>query len=156
MQNIKSVTTRDSDNVELYIDLTASDFVVNNCKVTGIAMTAESDGGEFYCGDLAVCWEAVEDSTYAATANLAQVAQQQLQRENDATATMGAFYWENEFDEQLTDLLQQNGFSAEAANDICTSEWGMQDVERASYDANLIAHEMLAAHNIKITDEEFA
>ena len=135
MQNIKSVTTRDSDNVELYIDLTASDFVVNNCKVTGIAMTAESDGGEFYCGGLAVLWEAGE---------------------NDATATMGAFYWENEFDEQLTDLLQQNGFSAEAANDICTSEWGMQDVERASYDANLIAHEMLAAHNIKVTDEEFA
>ena len=155
MQNIKSVTTRDSDNVELYIDLTASDFVVNNCKVTGIAMTAESDGGEFYCGDLAVLWEA-GDSNSAATADLAQVAQQQLQRENDATATMGAFYWENEFDEQLTDLLQQNGFSAEAANDICTSEWGMQDVERASYDANLIAHEMLAAHNIKVTDEEFA
>ena len=151
MTNIKNVTTLDGKNVELLIDLSAHNFVVNNCKITAINMTAEVDGDEFYCGDLAVLWEA-GDSNSAATADLAQVAQQQLQRENDATATMGAFYWENEFDEQLTDLLQQNGFSAAAANDICTSEWGMQDVGRASYDANMIAEEMLAAHNIKFVE----
>ena len=151
MTNIKNVTTLDGKNVELLIDLSAHNFVVNNCKVTAVGMTAEVDGDEFYCGDLAVLWEA-GDSNSAAAADLAQVAQQQLQRENDATATMGAFYWENEFDEQLTDLLQQNGFSAAAANDICTSEWGMQDVERASYDANMIAEEMLAAHNIKFVE----
>mgnify|MGYP003644262917 CR=1 FL=1 len=151
MTNIKNVTTLDGKNVELLIDLSAHNFVVNNCKITAINMTAEVDGDEFYCGDLAVLWEA-GDSNSAAAADLAQVAQQQLQRENDATATMGAFYWENEFDEQLTDLLQQNGFSAAAANDICTSEWGMQDVGRASYDANMIAEEMLAAHNIKFVE----
>ena len=151
MTNIKNVTTLDGKNVELLIDLSAHNFVVNNCKVTAVEMTAEVDGDEFYCGDLAVLWEA-GDSNSAAAADLAQVAQQQLQRENDATATMGAFYWENEFDEQLTDLLQQNGFSAAAANDICTSEWGMQDVGRASYDANMIAEEMLAAHNIKFVE----
>ena len=151
MTNIKNVTTLDGKNVELLIDLSAHNLVMNNCKITAINMTAEVDGDEFYCGDLAVLWEA-GDSNSAAAADLAQVAQQQLQRENDATATMGAFYWENEFDEQLTDLLQQNGFSAAAANDICTSEWGMQDVERASYDANMIAEEMLAAHNIKFVE----
>ena len=153
MQNIKSVTTRDSDNVELYIDLTASDFVVNNCKVTGIAMTAESDGGEFCCGDLAVLWEAVDDSNYADNTTLLM---RDANDKNDNTATMGAFYWENAFDETLTDLLLQNGFSESAANDVCTSEWGMQEVGYASYDANLIAQEMLAAHNIKIDDEECA
>ena len=153
MQNIKNVTTLDGKNVELYIDLTANDFVVNNCKVTAIAMTAEVDGDEFYCGDLAVLWSAADDSNYMDNTSLLM---RDTEDTTDNTATMGAFYWENEFDEQLTDLLQQNGFSAEAANDICTSEWGMQDVERASYDANLIAHEMLAAHNIKVTDEEFA
>ena len=151
MTNIKNVTTLDGKNVELLIDLSAHNFVVNNCKVTAVEMTAEVDGDEFYCGDLAVLWEA-GDSNSAAAADLAQVAQQQLQRENDATATMGAFYWENEFDEQLTDLLQQNGFSAAAANDICTSEWGMQDAGRASYDANMIAEEMLTAHNIKFVE----
>ena len=151
MTNIKNVTTLDGKNVELLIDLSAHNFVVNNCKITAINMTAEVDGDEFYCGDLAVLWEA-GDSNSAAAADLAQVAQQQLQRENDATATMGAFYWENEFDEQLTDLLQQNGFSAAAANDICTSEWGMQDAGRASYDANMIAEEMLTAHNIKFVE----
>ena len=151
MTNIKNVTTLDGKNVELLIDLSAHNLVMNNCKITAINMTAEVDGDEFYCGDLAVLWEA-GDSNSAAAADLAQVAQQQLQRENDATATMGAFYWENEFDEQLTDLLQQNGFSAAAANDICTSEWGMQDVGRASYDANMIAEEMLAAHNIKFVE----
>ena len=151
MTNIKNVTTLDGKNVELLIDLSAHNFVVNNCKVTAVEMTAEVDGDEFYCGDLAVLWEA-GDSNSAAAADLAQVAQQQLQRENDATATMGAFYWENEFDEQLTDLLQQNGFSAAAANDVATSEWGMQDDGRASYDANMIAEEMLAAHNIKFVE----
>jgi hypothetical protein len=31
----------------------------------------------------------------------------------------------------------------------------MQDVGRASYDANLIAEEMLAAHNIKFVEEAY-
>ena len=149
MTTIKNVTTLDGKNVELYIDLTANDFVVNNCKVTAIAMTAEVDGDEFYCGDLAVLWSAADDSNYMDNTSLLM---RDTEDTTDNTATMGAFYWEGEFTDTLVLLLEQNGFSAAAANDICTSEWGMQDVGRASYDANLIAEEMLAAHNIKFVE----
>jgi len=65
---------------------------------------------------------------------------------------MGQFYWESAFDEQLQQLLKQNGFSAAAAEDVCTSEWGMQDVGRASYDAFAVAEEMLAAHNLQLEE----
>jgi len=151
MTTINNVTTLDGKNVELYIDLTANDFVVNNCKVTAIAMTAEVDGDEFYCGDLAVLWSAADDSNYMDNTSLLM---RDTEDTTDNTATMGAFYWEGEFTMQLMLVLEQNGFSAAAAEDVCTSEWGMQDVGRASYDANLIAQEMLSAHNIKF--EEFA
>ena len=149
MTTINNVTTLDGKNVELYIDLTANDFVVNNCKVTAIAMTAEVDGDEFYCGDLAVLWTAADDSNYVDNTSLLL---RDTNDTNDNTATMGAFYWEGEFTMQLMLVLEQNGFSARAAEDVCTSEWGMQDVGRASYDANLIAEEMLAAHNIKFVE----
>ena len=149
MTNIKNVTTLDGNNVELYIDLAANNLIVNNCKVTAIAMTAEVDGDEFYCGDLAVLWSAADDSNYMDNTSLLM---RDTEDTTDNTATMGAFYWEGEFTDTLVLLLEQNGFSAAAANDICTSEWGMQDVGRASYDANLIAEEMLAAHNIKFVE----
>ena len=61
---------------------------------------------------------------------------------------MGLFYWENEFTEQLKELLAEVGFSDDAIEDVCTSEWGMQDVGRASYDAYTCGEEMLAQHNI--------
>tara|TARA_R110002073_G_scaffold55746_1_gene142492 strand:- start:36 stop:494 length:459 start_codon:yes stop_codon:yes gene_type:complete len=149
MTNIKNVTTLDGKNVELLIDLAAHNFVINNCKVKAVAMTAEVDGDEFYCGDLAVLWCAADDSSYVDNTTLLM---RDASDTTDNTATMGAFYWEGEFTDTLVELLEQNGFSAAAANDICTSEWGMQDVGRASYDAYLIAEEMLAAHNIKFVE----
>ena len=149
MTTINNVTTLDGKNVELYIDLTANDFVVNNSKVTAIGMTAEVDGDEFYCGDLCVLWAGEDDSNYEDNTSLLM---RDASDTTNNTDTMGAFYWEGEFTEQLVLVLEQNGFSAEAANDVCTSEWGMQDVGRASYDANLIAEEMLAAHNIKFVE----
>ena len=149
MTNIKNVTKLDGKNVELLIDLSAHNFVINNCKVTAVEMTAEVDGDEFYCGDLAVLWTAADDSNYVDNTSLLM---RDTEDTTDNTATMGAFYWEGEFTMQLMLVLEQNGFSAAAAEDVCTSEWGMQDVGRASYDANLIAEEMLAAHNIKFVE----
>ena len=149
MTNIKNVTKVDGKNVELFIDLSAHSLTINNCKVTAINMTAEVDGDEFYCGDLAVLWTAADDSNYVDNTSLLL---RDTNDTNDNTATMGAFYWEGEFTMQLMLVLEQNGFSARAAEDVCTSEWGMQDVGRASYDANLIAEEMLAAHNIKFVE----
>jgi hypothetical protein len=152
MTNIKNVTKLDGKNVELLIDLSAHNFVINNCKVTAVEMTAEVDGDEFYCGDLAVLWTAADDSNYVDNTSLLL---RDTNDTNDNTATMGAFYWDGEFTDTLVELLEENGFSAAAANDVATSEWGMQDVGRASYDANMIAEEMLAAHNIKFVEEAY-
>ena len=71
---------------------------------------------------------------------------------DDITETMGEFYWEHAFDEQLKQILLDAGFSTTAVADVCTSEWGMQDEGRASYDANAIAEEMLATHNLVLED----
>jgi hypothetical protein len=68
---------------------------------------------------------------------------------NSNTQTMQEFYWEDAFADTLNNILLENGFSKQAVADVSTSEWGMQDAGRASYDAFEIAAEMLALHNIK-------
>ena len=143
MQTIKNVTTHNTadNSVQLDIDLTAAAYTVNGRKVESITLDADAD-----CyGDLAVNWAAEEDSNYVHNTSM-------LMRDTDDTtnntATMGEFYWEHAFDDTVVQILKQNGFSTAAAEDVCTSEWGMQDVGRASYDANAIAEEMLAAHNV--------
>ena len=123
MQNIKNVTTLDGNNVELYIDLAANNLIVNNCKVTAIAMTAEVDGDEFYCGDLAVLWSAADDSNYMDNTSLLM---RDTEDTTDNTATMGAFYWEGEFTDAASDcclskmdLVQQQQRTFAQANGAC-------------------------------------
>ena len=128
---IKNVTTAGECECELYINLQQHNLQVNGRKVDSITMCVTLDEDEHYVGDLAVNWEEEDDS-------------------NNNTATMGEFYWEHAFDDELHSILQQHGFSKAAAEEVSGSEWGMQDVGRASYDAYSVAEEMLAAHNIKI------
>jgi hypothetical protein len=98
-------------------------------------------------GDLAVNWEEEDDSNYVHNSSMLM---RDIDDSNNNTETMGQFYWEHAFDDTLHTILQQHGFSKAAAEDVCTSEWGMQDVGRASYDAYDIAEQMLAAYNIAI------
>ena len=99
----------------MHIDLQDKGYTVAGAKVTGVGMI---EGG-----DLAVYWEA----------------------DSDADAVMEAFYWENEFTDTLKQIIRDAGFSDAAADDICTSEWGMQDEGRASYDAYTLGEEIAAA-----------
>ncbi len=143
---IKTVTTIENDSVQLHINLAKHNLLVNGRKVQSITMYADAD-----CyGDLAVNWEEEDDSNYVHNSSM-------LMRDNsdesNNTETMQQFYWEHAFDDTLVQLLQAAGFSSEACEDVCTSEWGMQDVGRASYDANAIAEEMLAAHNIQVLED---
>ena len=140
---IKTVTTRENDSVQLDIDLAKHNLQVNGRNVQSITLYADAD-----CyGDLAVNWEEEEDSNYVHNSDM-------LMRDNsddtNNTQTMQQFYWEHAFDDTLVQLLQAAGFSRLACEDVCGSEWGMQDVGRASYDANAIAEEMLAAHNLQL------
>ena len=132
-QKIAQFCTLDADGISFSIDVSDRGLTVAGAKVLEVGMYAstqnEADEGEeaYYCdGDMYVSWSA-EGLT------------------NDVTAVMGEFYWENAFTDELHGILVDCGFSTEAAACVSTSEWGMQDEERASYDANAIADEMRKA-----------
>ena len=126
------------------LDVSNKHLQVNGRSVTALAIVASSDGMH---GDLAVVWDAEDDSNYVHNTALLM---RDMQDSNNNTETMGLFYWEHEFDATLKQLLVEAGFSAAAAEEVCTSEWGMQDVGRASYDACAIADAVRAAHNIAV------
>ena len=145
---IKNVTTLDTDNsVQLEINLADKNYVVNGHTVESVTMYADTD----CIGDLAVNW------AYAETDNAGYTESTMLLMRNNSatdnvTETMQEFYWEHAFEDTLATILADAGFSTEAVEDVFTSEWGMQDEGRASYDANAIAEEMLAAHNLEYAD----
>lgn len=142
MQNVTKTSEKD---VQLFVDLTDKNYTVNNAKVESISLGVTVDG-EMYAGDLAVNWKAVDDSNY--DDGNSTLLMRNIHDENANTQTMGAFYWDNAFTETLQSILKTNGFSENAVADVCTSEWGMQDVGRASYDAYTVAEEILQNLNI--------
>ena len=131
----------DEQSVTFEMNVADRGYTVNGRKVTAIMLYADAE----YTGDLCVLWEAEDDSDYVHNTGLLM---RDTKDANDNTETMGLFYWEKEFDEQLRELLAEVGFSDDAIEDVCGSEWGMQDVGRASYDACVCGEEMLALHNI--------
>tara|TARA_B100000497_G_scaffold69311_1_gene78085 strand:+ start:85 stop:546 length:462 start_codon:yes stop_codon:yes gene_type:complete len=144
---IKTVTTfENADNsVQLDIDLADKNYVVNGRKVESVTLYTDAD-----CyGDLAVNWEEEDDSNYVHNTSMLM---RDTSDSNNNTETMGEFYWERAFNTQLQAILLEAGFSTQAVADVSTSEWGMQDVGRASYDANCIAEEMLTAHNLVLQE----
>ena len=144
---IKTVTTfENADNsVQLDIDLADKNYVVNGRKVESVTLYTDAD-----CyGDLAVNWEEEDDSNYVHNTSMLM---RDTDDSNNNTETMGEFYWERAFNTQLQAILLEAGFSTQAVADVSTSEWGMQDEGRASYDANCIAEEMLTAHNLVLQE----
>ena len=131
----------DERSVQFEMNVADRGYTVNGRKVTAIMLYADAE----YTGDLCVLWEAEDDSDYVHNTGLLM---RDVKDANDNTETMSLFYWEKEFDEQLRELLAEVGFSDDAIEDVCGSEWGMQDVGRASYDAYTCGEEMLAQHNI--------
>ena len=146
---IKTVTNFNADekSVQLEIDVADRNLTVNGHAVDYISMYTDTD----CMGDLAVNWkyEETDNEGYVENAML-------LMRNNSATdnvtETMQQFYWEDCFADTLAQILTEAGFSTEAVADVFTSEWGMQDEGRASYDANCIAEEMFACYNLKYED----
>ena len=144
---IKNVTTHNAadNSVQLEINLQGKNYTVNAHAVESVTLYADAD-----CyGDLAVNW-AYEDADNAGYTESTVLIMRNNNATDNVTETMQEFYWENCFTAELEAILLAAGFSTEAAADVCTSEWGMQDEGRASYDANCIAEEMLAAHNVQL------
>lgn len=145
---IKNVATQvGDDEYELYINVADKNYKVNDRLVESVTMYVTYEDGEVSYGDLAVNWQEEDDSNYT---HNTQLIMRDVNDKNNNTATMGEFYWEHAFDDTLHSILLENGFSASAVEDVSGSEWGMQDVGRASYDAYFIADEMLQAYNIKV------
>ena len=146
---IKNVTTLDkADNsVQLEIDLQGKNYTVNAHAVESVTLYADAD-----CyGDLAVNWQ-YEETDNAGYVDSTMLLMRNNNATDNVTETMQEFYWENCFAAELEAILLAAGFSTEAVADVCTSEWGMQDEGRASYDANAIAEEMFAAYNLQYAD----
>lgn len=145
---IKQHVTANSDgSVELEIDLADKDITVAGVKVLSVGMYIDmhEDEDERCDGDMYVNWdmEGLANDETARTAGMLLL--RNVHSEDDVTRVMGEFYWEHAFDDKLREILVDCGFSTEAAADVGTSEWGMQDEGRASYDAYSIAHEVRSA-----------
>ena len=134
----------DDEGVNLEIDVSDKNIVCAGVKVLEIGMYV-ADNEDEGSGDMYVTWdmEGLQNDETARTAGMLLL--RNVHSEDEVTAVMGQFYWEHAFDEQLRGILQDVGFSAEAVADVTTSEWGMQDEGRASYDAYSIADEVRKA-----------
>tara|TARA_R110000868_G_scaffold183763_4_gene425090 strand:+ start:1574 stop:2023 length:450 start_codon:yes stop_codon:yes gene_type:complete len=147
MQNINKTihTTKCDNSVQLEIDLTAKNYSVNGHAVESITMYVDTE----CLGDLAVNW-AYNDSDNADYVDNTTLLMRNTNSDDNVTETMGKFYWDGEFTETLKQILTDNGFSASSVADVCTSEWGMQDEGRASYDAYTLGEELLDLYNLQL------
>ena len=146
---IKNVTNfnADENSVQLDIDLADKNYTVNGHVVESVTLYADAD----CAGDLAVNWK-YEESDNDGYVDSTMLLMRNNSSDDNVTQTMQQFYWEDAFATELKNILSDAGFSKASVEDVCTSEWGMQDVGRASYDAWEIANECLAAHNLKLME----
>ena len=147
MQNLKNYTIKDGNSVQLEIDLTDKNYSVNGHAVESVTMYVDTD----CLGDLAVNWK-YDEADNADYVDSTMLLMRNTNSDDNVTETMGKFYWDNCFEDTLHNILKEVGFSKEAYEDVCTSEWGMQDEGRASYDANAIGEEILQLHNLQYID----
>ena len=143
MQNVKQYITQDEDGYSLYIAL--ENEVCAGVAVESISMfigAVDEDGDGYYSdGDLAVSYniDTLQNDESARTAGMLLL--RNVHSDDEVTAVMGQFYWEGAFTARLNEILAERGFKS---CNVHTSEWGMQDEGRASYDAYDLADEVRA------------
>lgn len=136
MQNAKQFITKVEEGYELAMDLNVK---CGDYTVTGIYMFVNEDEEEG-CGDLAVSYDIsnLQNDESARTAGMLLL--RNMHSDDEVTKAMSYFYWEDMFTDDLQQILADAGFTS--TSDIHTSEWGMQDEGRASYDAFDLADEI--------------
>jgi hypothetical protein len=137
MQNTKQYITEDEDGYNLCINVNEQ---CGNYTVESIDMFIAKDTDEG-SGDLAVSYDisTLQNDESARTAGMLLL--RNLHSDDEVTKAMGHFYWDDAFTARLNEILAAHGFTANTAH---TSEWGMQDEGRASYDAYELADEIRA------------
>lgn len=141
---IKQNCEHDEDSVRLTIDLRDKGYTFGGAKIESVTMFVDTE--QDYEGDLAVNWDT--SGLSSDNTNAGQLLMRNPDNSDEVTEIMNKFYWEQGFTFELTGILQDCGFSAEAAENVCGSEWGMQEEGRASYDAYAIAEEIRKAHEL--------
>jgi hypothetical protein len=143
MQNAKQYITETVDGYDLCIELEGE--VCAGVVVESITMfvgKVDEDGDGYYGdGDLAVNYNIDGLVNDESAQTMGMLLLRNLHSEDDVTKVMGQFYWEGAFTERLNEILAERGFTS---CNVHTSEWGMQDEGRASYDAYDLADEVRA------------
>ena len=113
--------------LDLLVNETFNGIPINNIT---LFVAAEAEADWYGDSDLAVNYSIVLRKVSSA---------------DDVIKMMATFYWDNAYTSTLQAKLIAAGFSTAAARNVATSEWGMQDEGRASYDAYTVADEVRAA-----------
>ena len=138
MQNAKQYITEDEDGYNLCINVNEQ---CGNYTVDSITMfIAKND--EDCSGDLAVNYDISTLQNDETAQTMGTLLLRNLHSDDEVTTAMGHFYWDGAFTERLQEIITNAGFAS--ASDITTSEWGIQDEGRASYDAYELADEIRA------------
>jgi O-methyltransferase involved in polyketide biosynthesis len=138
MQNTKQYITETEDGYELCITL--DNEQCDNYTVESITMFIAKDADEG-SGDLAVSYDISTLQNDETAQTMGTLLLRNVHSDDEVTVAMGHFYWDGAFTERLNEILAERGFTATNAT---TSEWGMQDEGRASYDAYDLADEIRA------------
>ena len=137
MQNAKQYITETEDGYNLCISVNEQ---CDNYTVESIDMFIAKDD-DYGSGDLAVSYDISTLQNDETAQTMGTLLVRNIHSEDEVTAVMGQFYWEGAFTQRLNAILAERGFTA---NTVHTSEWGMQDEGRASYDAYDLADEIRA------------
>jgi hypothetical protein len=142
--NIVNITRVDDEGVtlEIAVNKQYNERVVVESVSMYVALAVEEDL-DFYCdGDLAVNYDISKLQNDTSAQTMGTMLLRNLHSDDEVTQIMSEFYWEQAYNDELREILLTAGFSAEAVANVYTSEWGMQDEGRASYDASAIADEV--------------
>ena len=142
MQNAKAkqFITDDGDgySLEIAVNEKCGDYTVESISMF-IGKVDEDGDGYYGDGDLAVSYDISNLQNDESAQTMGMLLLRNLHSDDEVTKAMGHFYWDGAFTERLNEILADKGFTACNAT---TSEWGMQDEGRASYDAYDLADEV--------------
>jgi hypothetical protein len=153
--NIVTITAEDAEGVTLEIAVNKAYNEQVVVESVTMYVTLQEEDGYYYDSDLAVNYSIDKLQNDETAQTMGTMLLRNLNSNDEVTQVMSEFYWEHSYDDELAEILLNAGFSASAVAEVRTSEWGMQDEGRASYDANSIADEV-RKHIAEITIADMA
>ena len=148
--NIVKITAEDAEGVTLEIAVNKAYNEQVVVESVTMYVTLQEQDGYFYDSDLAVNYNTDKLQNDETAHTMGTMLLRNLNSNDEVTQVMSEFYWEHSYNDELKEILLNAGFSASAVAEVRSSEWGMQDEGRASYDASEIADEV-RAHIAEIT-----